>query len=203
MRRHFAIGLALASLASLPVMAQAQTVEQVVVGQPVMSSAGTTVVSTNCPPGSATCTQVLETTVAQPTTTVTTSSPSIPVQRYIQGPYILFHIVNPSGGPVTFNIPDYGVSHVVPGYSERTFYMDRDSVMSETVAYNVNDANGSVVASGTLHEPGVTNIASTSQQLNSIVNYSTAYTTPVDPEPVYNDSPAQQERPTGYTRGYW
>ncbi len=143
----------------------------------------------------------------------TTSIIPTATQEVGPGQQVLFRVVNPTTQATTFSIPDVGVSYDVPPLCERTFYVGMDKVQQKQLAYYVTDASGTQLASGAVENEfytgGVSEVA-----LNNIINYSTAYSAPIKPEPQYYQRPVtyrkravkQHKRVVKHhrrIRGYW
>lgn len=127
--------------------------------------------------------------------TITSSATANPVGA---GQDVLFRVINPTSNAVRFALPEVGVNYGVAPASERTFFLDMSNVKDHRIAYGIQGADGAKLASGTLinKDYWVPQVSPTA--LASIINYSTAYSAPIEREPQY------QERPTGFNvRGYW
>jgi hypothetical protein len=134
--------------------------------------------------------------VAQPTGNVV----SIPDNRVDAGQHLLFRVVNPTSQVATFAIPELGISYGVAPNSERTFFVDMANVHDQSIAYSVTGPNGQQIAAGNIINEDYFTTGSTTS-LASIINYSTAYNAPADPEPAY-----YTERPVSTNqsiRGFW
>lgn len=161
-------GLALMSLLGLCMpMAQAQVVQEVIVGTTPSAAA------------------------------VTTTG-----NRVDAGQDVLFRVINPTARQVNFTIPDLGISYPIPAGTERTFFLNMGNVLQRQVAYRITDPAGTQLAGGVLvNEDFYTAADATALALANIINYSSAYSAPIDPEPEYIDErPAVYQQPV---RGYW
>lgn len=132
---------------------------------------------------------------------VTTTS----VGRFNAGEHLYFHVVNPTAGPVHFQIREMGINYPVPAYSDRTFFVDTSNVLDREIAYAITGPDGTTqLASGVVINEDYLAPSGTAISLEHIINYSTAYSDPIDPEPDYVERPVALPRSNGQTiRGYW
>ncbi len=168
-RQLFQAGVALAALIGLcaPLTANAQMVQEVIIGQQAPATATT---------------------------------PGVKVDA---GTQLFFHVVNPTNGVATFSIPDVGVSQPVPALSDRTFFLDMSNVMQPSITYSVTGPSGERLAYGTIvNEDYLTGADAQMVALGDIINYSTAYSAPIMPEPNY-ERPASYQPSGAPVRGYW
>lgn len=164
-------GFALAALISLciPMAAQAQIVQEVMVGQTVAPTAAT-----------------------------------VPAVKVDAGDHLFFRVLNPTGGPVAFSVPELGINHAVPGFSERTFFIDTSMLADPQIPYVVQGPGGTQLASGVIINEDALIMSQASTALATILNptYGTAYSAPIDPEPQYMERPAAAPA-RQMIRGFW
>jgi hypothetical protein len=132
-----------------------------------------------------------------------TMTPMVTGQRVDAGQRVLFRVVNPTGAPVNFTMADLGVNYPVPANSERTFFLDMTNVTDRPqVAYAVTGQGGTPIASGAItNDDYLMGTSSSAVALQGLMNYSTAYSAPIDPEPLYYEQrPVSRPVPV---RGYW
>lgn len=143
---------------------------------------------------------VQEVLVGQPAPTVT-----LPANRVDAGQHILFRVINPGAGVANFTVPELGINHPVAGASERTFFVDMSNVMDRQIAYGIQGPGGTQLASGTIINEDYLLPEATSLALARIINYSTAYSAPIDPEPLYRERPVALPQPPSrrVIRGFW
>ena len=113
-------------------------------------------------------------------------------------------LLNPSPDPLTFSVPDFNTSVVIPPNSQRTVNISPDAIAAanlmpgEQVAYTVTGPGGQQLASGTF-----VNDADTAA-LADITSYEYLQTANVpfqDEEPTYTTAAPSQQ--TSAVRGYW
>lgn len=130
-----------------------------------------------------------------------TGAPAVYTSQNDSGSRTVFRVVNPSASPTRFQVASVGINEVVPAASERTFYLDMSGVQACNVAYSLQCSNGTVVASGNIPNALFTERnACLAVDLSHIINYSTAYSYPIEPEPQYRERPVSYKKPV---RGYW
>jgi len=109
-------------------------------------------------------------------------------------------------------IPELGINQTITPAQQNTYFINALNVPERELTYMIKTQDGQNVASGKLLNYMPPTVAS--MDLNSLINYSTAYSYDKKPEPQYNDaSTAQAPTPadntpnetTGktYMRGYW
>lgn len=119
---------------------------------------------------------------------------------------LVLDVNNNMSSPVFLEIPDIGVEHQVGARKDETFFFDLSQFKSPETAYMVKDASGNVLSNGRIELTDYPTTSISSAALDSILNYSTAYSSETKPQPVYYAKPASsepQERNRGFVRGYW
>lgn len=71
---------------------------------------------------------------------------TLPQLKISQGANTELHLLNPQAQAVRFNVPELGISYLIPANSERTIYLDQALAANlspgQTVAYDISTENG-------------------------------------------------------------
>lgn len=123
----------------------------------------------------------------------------VPAQRVNAGDHVLFRVENPGNEVIYFRIPEVGINYPVAPGCKKTFFLDMQTVDAQRLVYGLTTQSGQQIAGGVLLNEDAMLSDATTVALSNIINYSTAYSAPIQPEPQYRERPVA--RPVW--RGYW
>jgi hypothetical protein len=143
---------------------------------------------------------------AQAPTTSATLNVNSPVCTNLAAPIrvsrqqdLTLGVNNSLSSPLVLDMPSLGLSQPILPASEQTVYLNPAGFPNDTVPFVVRTPSGNVLTTGQIALTD-SNPALAQANLDNLLNYSTAYETEPEEEPVYYTPQPQPQQPV---KGYW